>query len=159
MSLEPCFGDLIATEGTYANGTMPNRQHTSATPSSRAAFTPNFQNNVPFWKKRFQSLTFYKLPYNNSLIFTFMQVWRDLRTWLRRRGRMRKGACQIGSIHPRRQARGRRSLHPFKSIRFDVFHSLTNMWRFGFGVRENVGKKVRDHVRQRAVRTIVSVDL
>ena len=43
------FGNLIAMEGTYANGTMPNRQHTSATPSSRAAFTPNFQNKVPFW--------------------------------------------------------------------------------------------------------------
>ena len=52
MSFEQCFGDLLAMEGTYANGTMPNRQHTSATPSSRAAFTPNFQNKVPFWITR-----------------------------------------------------------------------------------------------------------
>ena len=34
-------------------------------------------------------------------------------------------------------------------------HDLT-LWRFGFGVRENVGKKVRDHVRQRAVRIFIS---
>ena len=54
MSFEQCFGDLLAMEGTYANGTMPNRQHTSATPSSRAAFTPNFQNKVPFWITRLE---------------------------------------------------------------------------------------------------------
>ena len=52
MSFEQCFGDLLAMEGTYANGTMPNRQHTPATPSSKAAFTPNFQNKVPFWITR-----------------------------------------------------------------------------------------------------------
>ena len=70
----------------------------------------------------------------------FMSNWMDLGICLRWRGRVRLEPCQIGSTRPRRQARGRRSLHPFKSIRFDMFHSLTNMWRFGFGVRENVGK-------------------
>ena len=43
-NLEQCFGDLIAMEGTNANGAMPNRQHTSATPSPRATYTPTFQN-------------------------------------------------------------------------------------------------------------------
>ena len=37
-------------EGTNENGTLPNRQHSSATPSPRATFTPSFHNKGPFWK-------------------------------------------------------------------------------------------------------------
>ena len=137
------FRDQIAMEGTDATGTLPKRQHSSATPSPRATYTPSSKTMVPSGNTMVSQLE-------------FMSNWMDLGICLRWRGRVRLEPCQIGSARPRRQARGRRSLHPFKSIRFDMFHSLTNMWRFGFGVRENVGKKVRDHVRQRAVRILFS---
>ena len=45
-----CVGDLIAMEGTNANGALPDRQHTSATSSPRATFTPTFQITGPLWK-------------------------------------------------------------------------------------------------------------
>ena len=114
-------------EGTDATGTLPKRQHSSATPSPRATYTPSSKTMVPSGNTMVSQLE-------------FMSNWMDLGICLRWRGRVRLEPCQIGSTRPRRQARGRRSLHPFKSIRFDMFHSLTNMWRFGFGVRENAGK-------------------
>ena len=241
-NLEQCFGDLIAMEGTNANGAMPNRQHTSATPSPRATYTPTFQNKGQIWKTMVSQLELPQFPQeeggqvqcfgdlipmegthakwchaksaayvrdakpegdvhsnlpkqrspleNNGFLsikfslsggskykvletrlrwrgrmrlepcqigsirprrqalgrrtlplprpwshlgntmvsqLEFMSNWMDLGICLRWRGRVRLEPCQIGSTRPRRQARGRRSLHPFKSIRFDMFHSLTNI--------------------------------
>ena len=101
-------------EGTDATGTLPNRQHSSATPSPRATYTPSSKTMVPSGNTMVSQLE-------------FMSNWMDLGICLRWRGRVRLEPCQIGSTRPRRQARGRRSLHPFKSIRFDMFHSLTNI--------------------------------
>ena len=61
-NLEQCFGDLIAMEGTNANGAMPNRQHTSATPSPRATYTPTFQNKGQIWKTMVSQLELPQFP-------------------------------------------------------------------------------------------------
>ena len=106
------FRDQIPMEGTNATGALPNRQQTSATPSPKATYTPSTKTTVPFGKTIVSQLD-------------YMPNWMDLEICHRWRGRVQLEPCQIGSTRPRRQARGRRSLHPFKSIQFDLLHSLT----------------------------------
>ena len=49
-------------KGTNANGAMPNRQHTSATPSPRATYTPTFQNKGQIWKPMVSQLELPQFP-------------------------------------------------------------------------------------------------
>ena len=132
------FRDQIAMEGTDATGTLPNRQHSSATPSPRATYTPSSKTMVPSGDTMVSQLE-------------FTSNWMDLGICLRWRGRVRLEPCQIGSTRPRRQARGRRSLHPFKSIRELYVNKIwgqkqnrdtigqqkrdLTLWRFGLRVR------------------------
>ena len=112
------------------NGAMPNRQHTSATPSPRATFTPTFQNKGPLWKNNgFLSIKFSLSGGSKCKV---------LETRLRWRGRMRLEPCQIGSIRPRRQALGRRTLplpRPWSHLEIQWFHSLSSCqigWIWGY---------------------------
>ena len=64
--------------------------------------------------------------------------YKVLETRLRWRGRMRLEPCQIGSIRPRRQALGRRTLHlprPWSHLEIQWFHSLSSCqigWIWGY---------------------------
>ena len=50
-------GYMLAMEGTNAKVTLPDRQHSSATSSPGATFTPSFQTNGPLWKTKFTTLS------------------------------------------------------------------------------------------------------
>jgi len=46
------LGDSIAMEGTNAKVTLPDRQHSPATSSPGATFTPSFQTNGPLLENK-----------------------------------------------------------------------------------------------------------
>ena len=51
------LGDSIAMEGTNARVTLPDRQHSPATSSLGATFTPSFQTNGPLLKTKVTTLS------------------------------------------------------------------------------------------------------
>ena len=129
-NLEQCFGDLIATEGTNANGAMPNRQHMSATPSPRATYTPTFQNKGQIWKTMVSQLELPQFPQEEG---GQVQCFGDL---IPMEGTNAKW-CHAKSAANVRDAKPEGDVHSnLPKQRSPLKNRDLTLWRFGFRVRE-----------------------
>ena len=117
------------------NGAMPNRQHTSATPSPRATYTPTFQNKGQIWKPMVSQLELPQFPQEEG---GQVQCFGDL---IPMEGTNAKW-CHAKSAAYVRDAKPEGDVHSnLPKQRSPLDNRDLTLWRFGFRVREN--KSVR----------------
>ena len=117
------------------NGAMPNRQHTSATPSPRATYTPTFQNKGQIWKTMVSQLELPQFPQEDG---GQVQCFGDL---IPMEGTNAKW-CHAKSAAYVRDAKPEGDVHSnLPKQRSPLENRDLTLWRFGFRVREN--KSVR----------------